>query len=520
MPKLIECTYCKKIALYEEKNAKLRENGEIFLWNCRYCLSQVTYKVKSVLKTPKIESEITEDIEPVKVIEAQIHPLPDSISPLTSSEQSPTTSPPSLDPFPVSPPSRPMIPPKQASTQAHEAASIEVEHSFSEIDEEIIPHEFSSQPAILESPEEHPREQSSPYERRIRSLLDEMEKVREQNKNLERKMSFLTRRKSFIVGSGLLVISFLSIIVAYLTKDILIEGFSILAFFFGVSLLLISSDRYVKSEVATLVTISPLLSLHAMLYQLGGIGPAVYLPPVQDEKIGKLFVPWESNKNGNFPSFEEVSQKKVFIPDKGALLLPVGSQLLSFMEEDLDTGFIRGSLKNTLEAITRTLTLKTGLAQKAVFIISGPNHIELTIIGSAYSQICQGIDEERDLCGLLGCPICSMIASLIAKATGEPVVMDKSGYDPASETTIINFQLRGWTEPHVRVSSLQEASELKEQPQEAKIQENTAQELENLPILENPNIWFDTKVEQGYCPICEAPLDPKTGNCTNCGMKY
>jgi len=310
---------------------------------------------------------------------------------------------------------------------------------------------------------------------------------------------------------------------------------SIVAFFFGVGLLLISSESYVKSDVATLVTTSPLLSLHAMLHQLNGRSPAVYLPPVQDEKIGKLFVPWESNETGIFPTFEEVVQERVFIPDKGALLLPVGSQLVSLIEEELGPDFVRGSLKKTLETIKRTLSLKTGLAQKAEFNIRGPNHIELVLTGSAYSQICRGIEKEDDLCDLLGCPICSMIAALVAKTTGEPVVLEKSNYDVSTDTTYIAFIIRGWTEPHIRTVMRQLPSELETPPQATEVQEistepkmphrvaevrkSPTKELEGLPTPEKKATWIDKKVEQGYCPICEAPLDPKTGNCPNCGLK-
>jgi len=127
-----------------------------------------------------------------------------------------------------------------------------------------------------------------------------------------------------------------------------------------------------------------------------------------------------------------------------------------------------------------------------------------------------------------------MIATMVAKTTGEPVVMEKSNYNVATDTTNITFILRGWTEPRVRAVTRQSPSEPKAPPKATEVQELTpesemprratevrispTQELEGLPTPEKKVTWVDKKVDQGYCPICEAPLDPKTGNCPNCGL--
>jgi len=470
--------------------------------------------------TPKAGAEVTEKIEHPRAAKEPVHPLSEPIS--SSHEMSPISSPPKLDLLTLDSPPPNVKATKPLSKQPQVTGIKELEPPLTEItDITSVARKFPSKPAEFEITEGSALERMSSYERRIKHLFDEMQKFREQTEKLERRISLLTRRKSFIIGSSLLLISFVGLIFAYISQDVLLEGMSIGAFFFGVALLLTSSERYVKGDVATLVTISPLLSLHAMLHQLSGKGPAIYLPPVQDENIGKLFVPWASNVTVNFPSFEEVVQERVFIPEKGALLLPVGSQLFSLMEDELSADFVRGSLKNTLEAIKRTLTLKTGLAQRAEFNIRGPNHIDLILTGSAYSHICQGIDKEGDLCDLVGCPICSMIAALVAKTTGEPVVMEKSSYDVATDITNISFLLRGWTEPRFRAVRRQQPKkpETPEMHETTEMQEIPIQELEGLPILEKKGKWFDKKVEQGYCPICEAPLDPKTGNCPNCGLR-
>lgn len=499
------------MALYEERSATQRENGQLLVWHCRYCLSQVTYREKSSISPPKAEPQVIEEIPPVKVIEA---PYTQPIEQLpASSEMSPISSPPSLTTYPEDQTVPAREPSRRITKQAQVAKALEIEHPLTETDSSIIPHESSFRPLELEPPERPLQDQPSSYERRIKSILDEMEKVRAQNEKLERRISLLTRRKSFIIGSGLLVTSFFGLIFAYITKEILLEGMSIGAFFFGVSLLLLSSERYVKSDVAALATISPLLSLHAMLQQLGGRTPAVYLPPIQDEKIGKLFVPWESNEEISFPTFEEVSKENVFIPEKGALLLPIGSQLLTLMEEELDVELIRGSLKNTLQIIQKTLTLKTGLSQRAEFIVHGPNQIELVLTGAAYSQICKESSNENNLCDLLGCPICSMIASLIAKTTGEPVIMEKSGYDLETDTTRINFQIRGWT-----ISRFGRRPPRYSRDEPTRMHSTPKTEEDTPTISKKQDSRYEEHISLGYCPICEILLDPKTNRCPNCGF--
>ncbi|MFX0195632.1 MAG: hypothetical protein ACFFCW_05865 [Candidatus Hodarchaeota archaeon] len=519
MPKLIECSYCKKMALYDETHANRREKGRLLIWNCRYCLSQITHREEIIDSAPNAGTEKIEKIEYLRVAKEPVHSLSEPIK--SSHEMSPISSPPKLDLLTSDSPPPDVKATKPFAKQPQVTGIKELKSTLTEItDGTSIARKFPSTPAEFELTEGSALEQVSSYERRIKHLFDEMQKFRDQTEKLERRISILTRRKSFILGSSLLVISFLSMIFAYISKDVLLEGMSIVAFFFGVGLLLISSERYVKSDIATLVSTSPLISLHAMLHQLGGQGPAIYLPPIQDEISGKLFVPWESNITGSFPTFEEIIQERVFIPEKGALLLPVGSQLLSLMEEELGADFLRGSLKNTLETIKRTLTLKTGLAQRAEFNIHGPNHFELVLTGSAYSQICRGVNKEDDLCDLLGCPICSMIATLVAKTTGDPVIIEKSNYDLATDTTNIKFHLRGWAEPRVQRLMRKQPSKPEAPSRTTEVRNNRLnQELEGLPVQEKKDIWYDEKVEQGYCPICEAPLNLRTGKCPNCGLE-
>ncbi len=503
--------------MYEESKAKRTENEYLLIWNCRYCKKQITHRLEPPVTTPKSTIKFNEEIKTPIVTPKQIPPLSDPMNP--SHKMPSISTPPRLNP--ISDSQTPNMRTPKPAQKLHTTTKVRKQElqSTKIVERHGLTNDPTSKPAEFKKVDGLNREQSSSYERRLRNILDELQKSRNQTERLEKRISLLTRRKSFIIGSGLLISSVIDLMFAYIAKDVVLEIMGVVAFFFGVGLLLVSSERYVKSDVATLVTMSPLLSFRAMLHQLSGKGPSIYLPPVQDEIAGKLFIPWESNIDGIFPSFEEVIQNRVLIADKGVLINPVGNQLVSLVEEELGTGFVRGPLDSLLNIIKRTLTLKTGLAQRADFLLRGPNQIELILTGLAYPQICYDIDKEGELCHILGCPICSMIATLIAKTTGEPVMMNKLNFNTATETTTIAFYLRGWMDSNIHVSSRNKPSEQRTQHKSPDEHKSQTHELNNIPIQEKSDTWFDKQVDQGYCPICETPLDPKQGICPNCGIK-
>ena len=72
MPKLIECPYCKKIALYEESHAESKDNDQQLIWNCRYCNNQITRKEVDITPISKAEAVIDEDSELQKIEKEKI----------------------------------------------------------------------------------------------------------------------------------------------------------------------------------------------------------------------------------------------------------------------------------------------------------------------------------------------------------------------------------------------------------------------------------------------------------------
>jgi hypothetical protein len=69
------------------------------------------------------------------------------------------------------------------------------------------------------------------------------------------------------------------------------------------------------------------------------------------------------------------------------------------------------------------------------------NTVHVKIENSIYKNMCQEAKKFSNICSLLGCPLCSAIASALAKATGKPVIIEKNQISEDSQTIDIEYHL-------------------------------------------------------------------------------
>jgi hypothetical protein len=69
------------------------------------------------------------------------------------------------------------------------------------------------------------------------------------------------------------------------------------------------------------------------------------------------------------------------------------------------------------------------------------NIVHVKIENSIYKNMCQEAKKIPNICSLLGCPLCSAIASALAKATGKPVIIEKNQTDEDGQTIDIEYHL-------------------------------------------------------------------------------
>jgi hypothetical protein len=224
---------------------------------------------------------------------------------------------------------------------------------------------------------------------------------------------------------------------------------SILAFiglglvFWGAVLFYVRPNKYVKEILFRKTTEPSLVSLDNIITKLGYKGKAVYLPPkyLKDFESSKVFI--SAQQDMTLPSPEEIQSEedRVFLKNpEGMLVTPPGSELTKLFEETLGTSFARVNLQQIEQKMPKLLIEDLEIAQN-VQIETLNTAIHVKIENSIYKDMCQKAKKFSNTCSLLGCPLCSAIASALAKATGKPVMIEKNQMSEDSQTIDIEYHL-------------------------------------------------------------------------------
>lgn len=228
---------------------------------------------------------------------------------------------------------------------------------------------------------------------------------------------------------------------------------SILAFiglgliFWGALLLYIKPEQNVSKTLLE-ATLSPsLTTLNEMIRDLGYRGDATYLPPSYfvNPETTKIYI--ARYKNAGLPTPELIQPYENQIVTRattGLLITPPGIQLSRLMEESLGTAFIKTSLEDLEQKLPKIVVEDLEIAENleiqkesnptdtkenpAVPSIETRNiTIHAKITKPIYRSTLENAEDSSQTASTIGSPVCSAIAIAIAKATGKPVRITKTG---------------------------------------------------------------------------------------------
>ncbi|MHA1711245.1 MAG: hypothetical protein ACTSUS_04170 [Candidatus Freyarchaeota archaeon] len=229
-----------------------------------------------------------------------------------------------------------------------------------------------------------------------------------------------------VVGGVLLLFGAIA-----LTSSIVYES-STLAFiglgltFWGVLLLFVKPVKYVKSKLLDSSAISSLAAIDRIITDLNHEEKGIYLPAryLKGLKGGIVFIP--SEKTVTIPPIEEVAKERVFLENpKGICLTPPGLALANLYEKELGKDFVKTDL-NYLQNNLPKLFIEDLEIAEALEINTDDHVVHVKITGSIYQDICEEVRKLKNICGSIGCPLCSSLACALARSTGKPVVIEKS----------------------------------------------------------------------------------------------
>lgn len=223
---------------------------------------------------------------------------------------------------------------------------------------------------------------------------------------------------------------------------------SILAFiglglvFWGAVLFYIRPERYVRQILLDKTVMPSLATLDEIITELGYQSKGVHLPPEYFTNFESAKVYIGAGMNAKLPMPEEIREEenRVFLKKPaGMLITSPGFELTKLFETTLKTDFTKVDLQY-LEQNLPKLLAELEIAQN-VEMHSAEKTVSVRMQKSVIKDMCNETGKLTNICGSLGCPLCSAIASAIAKATGKPVIIQRDQTSEDGQIIDIEYRL-------------------------------------------------------------------------------
>jgi hypothetical protein len=211
--------------------------------------------------------------------------------------------------------------------------------------------------------------------------------------------------------------------------------------FWGSILLYITPTKHVPLGLLTAVAFPNLANIEKLLIDSNLNEKGVYLPPkyLKDFESSLVFIPSHSEKG--LPKPEEVDEDKLFSKNpRGLLLTPPGLTLSKLFEKELGTSFTRTDLNYLKGRLAKLLVEDMEIADDAK-IETENDIVTIEIKNHVLSEICQDTRKLPRTHASVGCALSSAIACALAKATGEPVTIEKEEQSELEKTTRIQYRI-------------------------------------------------------------------------------
>jgi hypothetical protein len=218
--------------------------------------------------------------------------------------------------------------------------------------------------------------------------------------------------------------------------------------FWGALFLFISRKRRVDSELLYKSALAEYSTIDRIISDLKYKGKGHHIPPYPKEvylpehlkglKDITVFIPEE--ETFDFPSLEELAKGKFLLKKpKGILITPPGIGFIDQIENTLRTDFTKTNLKELTDILPRSILENLDLAEDLSMTTEG-NKVKLRITNSIYTKLYSAQNKLQSV-NIIGCPLASLVACILAKTTGKTVTIHTLKKSPDSLIIQIQYNI-------------------------------------------------------------------------------
>ena len=261
-----------------------------------------------------------------------------------------------------------------------------------------------------------------------------------------------TRRLGTAVSSRI-GIAFLASGISSLVFSVYSES-QILAFiglgltFWGVLFFLLTTLRYVEGSLLNSTAVASYSTIDRIIKDVKYTGKGYYIPPYPKDvylpdhlkglKDTVVFISAEND--AVMPSIEEMAEGKFLVEKpKGMLVAPPGLGLLTQIEKEMNVDYTKIGLSELCEVLPRVILENFGLAKDIIMTLE-ENQVNLKILDSIYKNLYSAENNLKSI-SVLGCPIASTVACVLAKVSGKAVAIQKHKVSPDGLTIEVWYRI-------------------------------------------------------------------------------
>ncbi len=245
------------------------------------------------------------------------------------------------------------------------------------------------------------------------------------------------KRNTTVVGCLLLGIGLAALAAAIVFASTILTFIGLGLTLWGSLMFFVQPKNYVRSDLVNATAISSLKTIDKMMMGMGYREKGVYIQG-QDSDKAVVFVP--SEPFSMIPQLSGFEEDRTFLSNPAGLLLPPpGLALAGLIEKKLGFKLKNCGLEALVEALPKVLVEDLEIV-KDVEIEVKEETVRIKLFNSIYADFCQEVRDTSRRCGL-GCPMCSALASILAMATGKPILYEEDKTSEDKRVTESVYQI-------------------------------------------------------------------------------
>jgi hypothetical protein len=204
--------------------------------------------------------------------------------------------------------------------------------------------------------------------------------------------------------------------------------------FWGALLLLVVPTKHVRLELLTAASSSPAVSFEELLTATAFNSKGIYLPPrlLRDFQSSLVFIPIAGGEI--LPEREDVPEKGMPRTSMGLFLTPPGLALSKLFEKQLGKSFTELNLDQLAKRLPSLLE-KLEISKNTDVLIED-NIVTVEVENHIFKDLIVETERLKKTREAAGSPFSSAIACAVAKAAGEPVVLEHEGQSTGGKVSI------------------------------------------------------------------------------------